>query len=125
MIIFESATIFCEATLEYYVDGYFTIDILMEIEDFKGRRAFCLSHENLIKLISQSKEILDSLEGSTTLEDYDSESQISFHLNRTQTDISGVFCNPSGDLSLNFAFATDQTFISNFVSFLNGISRIA
>ena len=123
MTIFESANIACSATLEYYIDSYYTIGVVTSVDDFKGRRDFCLSYDNLMSFIYKSKEMLKTLKGTVTLEDYDSESFILFELTTFQLNVSGTFTDASGGLRFDFSFVTDQTFLGNLVFFMNSISH--
>ena len=124
MIIFDSGSLLCSTSLEYYIDNYFTINIGLSVEDFSGKRNFCISLENLNLFIDQSEEILKMLNGTIVFEDYDSDSCLSFTVTKSCLSIFGTFISPSEDLKFEFLFQSDQTFLNNFVSFLKNIKEI-
>ena len=57
MIIFENSNILCTVDPNYCVDNYFTIDVLIAIDDFKGKTSFCISLEEITAFISKSKDV--------------------------------------------------------------------
>jgi hypothetical protein len=100
----------------YLVQINFTFDLAVFSNGFCGTSHFCVRRDEIEKLCNDLSKISSSLEGTTKLEDNDSDAFVKFLIETNgNLIVSGQVGGTHEDHFVKFKFQTDQTCIDSFV----------
>ncbi|MBR8661818.1 hypothetical protein [Brevibacillus sp. NL20B1] len=106
----------------YTVEGYITLALTIKSGDFKGKSNFCFSKETLTHFIQSLKEMGTRLDGSSRIDDYDSDAYIYLEVNKLgHVVISGQLGGSHQEHSMKFKFSTDQTVLEELRQYLDSL----
>ena len=102
---------------KYLVQINFTFEVSVFSEGFAGTAHFCVRREQLERFCNELISMYSLLDGSSVLEDNDSDAFVKFEFNSTgHLIVKGQVGGSHEDQMVRFKFQTDQTVIPQFVT---------
>ncbi len=91
----------------YCVEDYYTMTFKVQSSKFSGESNFCISKQELVKIIEYLNVANKELKGNVQISDSDSDSYINITVKNTGFE----------DNYIKFKYESDQTIISNLIRF--------
>jgi len=102
----------------YCVEDYYTMTFKVQSSKFRGESNFCISKQELVKIIEYLNVANKELKGNVQISDSDSDSYINITVKNTgRLMIDGQIGGSFEDNYIKFKYESDQTIISNLIRF--------
>lgn len=115
-VIFSSENNNLEINHLFTVDNYLTIQIKIRSGEFTGSGNFCISKETLVLVIKTLSKLLDDLNGTCTINDYDTDAFLLLSVDQYgHVVIKGQIGGSHQDNFMCFKSSMDQTVLNNLI----------